>query len=298
MDLKSKDIAPKVSKRNLSSICFVLLGALSLSLCMASIKKVDKNISTFLILNVRCFFGFLLVLPFAYKNFVEIKHTKYLKIHVYRVIVVSTAMFFTYYTYRNLPISMATSIGMSGPLFTTLLTIIVFRERVNLIRWVLLLIGYAGVVIVIKPTSFELEIGIVTSILANVLASINILIIRKLSQSEPPIVNVFFLNLGLLLVTTIISPYNYNSIPSQDLVFIGVAGFFGVSIHFFHSYALKFSSPILIAPFEYTRIVYSAVIGIYAFKELLENNLIIGSCIIIAINYILLVLDKKKAKQP
>jgi drug/metabolite transporter (DMT)-like permease len=81
-------------------------------------------------------------------------------------------MFCTYYTYRNLPVAFATSIGMSGALFTTILSRIILKDHVTALKWLLIIIGYLGVIVLVNPTSYVIDIAIITSLVANLIASI------------------------------------------------------------------------------------------------------------------------------
>ena len=69
------------------------------------------------------------------------------------------AMLCTYYTYRNLPIAFATSIGMTSAIFTTALSGLILKEVIGYKKWGLVILGYIGALIVIKPTSFILGHG-------------------------------------------------------------------------------------------------------------------------------------------
>lgn len=135
----------------------------------------------------------------------SLSRTTSMPLHIIRIILDVLAMLCTYYTYRNLPSAFATSIGVTGPIFTTALSGLILKEFIGYKKWVLVILGYIGVLIVIKPTSFILDIAIITALLANLLAAICIIIIKILSRKDLIITIMLFGNVGIFAVFFLVS---------------------------------------------------------------------------------------------
>jgi len=147
------------SRQNIISAILATLGALALSTLMMLAKQLHPSIPTSLVVFIKSSFGLIFFIPVLIANRKTIAKTKKLPWHILRIILASSTMVCTYYAYRNLPIAFATSIGMSGPLFTTLLSVILLKENISPIKWLIIILGYIGVIIIIKPVTFLLDLG-------------------------------------------------------------------------------------------------------------------------------------------
>src|SRR5438477_170028 len=110
---------------------FMLLWALSFSSAMAFAKSLSPEIDSIIILFMRYFFGLVFFSPFVFQAGFKGFSTSRPVLHLTRVVFVGLSMGCTYYAYRNLPLALATSIGMTGPLFTTILSMILLRDSVS-----------------------------------------------------------------------------------------------------------------------------------------------------------------------
>ena len=121
------------------------------------------------------------------------------------------AMLCTYYTYRNLPIAFATSIGMTSAIFTTALSGLILKEVIGYKKWGLVILGYIGALIVIKPTIFILDTAVITALLANLLAATCIIIIKILSKKNSIITIMLVGNVGIFTVSFLMNHYSMTS---------------------------------------------------------------------------------------
>ena len=130
---------------------FYMLGwALFFISAMSLNKQLDKSIPTEMVVFYRLSFALLWLSPYLIKNKTTVFKTKILKWHILRAIFTSLTIGCTYYAYRHLPLTVATSIGLSGPLFTSLLAAVFLKERLTLHKIGMILIGYLGVLLVVS----------------------------------------------------------------------------------------------------------------------------------------------------
>lgn len=269
--------------------------ALALSTSMALVRKLNTDIPTTLIVFVRSCFGFIFFVPFLLKNNLAIFRTNRIHLHILRAILAVSAMLCTYYTYRNLPVAFATSIGMSGAIFTTTLSWFILKDHISKSRWLLVLTGYLGVLVVIRPTSYAIDIAIITSLLANIFAALAIITAKILSRTDSTITMMLYSNIGLVIVSGLISGgEGREMLAHQDLIILSIAGLLGVSAQFGLLVSIKISSPSFAAPFEYTRMVFAIFIGFIFFMEMPDMFTIIGAGIIILATYLLTYFESKK----
>lgn len=272
--------------------------ALALSTSMALARKLNDEIPTTLIVFARSCFGFIFFVPFLLKNNLAIFRTNRMHLHIARSVLAVSAMLCTYYTYRNLPVAFATSIGMSGAIFTTTLSWFILKDQIGKFRWLLVLTGYLGVIVVIRPTSYALDIAIITSLLANIFAALAIIIAKILSRTDSTITMMLYSNLGLIIVSGLVSGGEGREIlAQQDWIILSIAGLLGVSAQFALLVSIKISSPSFAAPFEYTRMVFAILIGFIIFFEVPDMFTVVGAGIIILATYLLTYFESKKEEK-
>ncbi len=293
--------APAPSKyfKTLASIGYMLLWGLTFTFSMSLAKCISADIPSSVIVFLRCFFGFIVFLPFA-ASAVKTQGIRILKVQqplVYclRVILVSLAMGCTYYAYRNLPIATASAIGFSSPLFTTVLGILFLKNRINLKQGLSILAGYMGVLVIVGPFSFALHSAETIAILANLLASCAIILLKKLSDTESNITILFYTNIATVLLSGIFAVFMWQSPSWGDaglLLLIGISSTFSQLLY---TQALRIAEPYFVAPFEYNRLLFAVLSGYYFFDESPSPLVFIGAGLIIASNLYLSFLEIRQS---
>ena len=130
----------------LSSI-FALSRVFLITLASVLAKKLDISISSLTLLLIRSFFSFILLIPIFIKEGTKLFNTHQPGLHLLRGIFGTAAMFSIYYSTRRLPIALSSTIAMSLPLFITLLSSLILHDKIKPKQWLLLIIGYIGVII-------------------------------------------------------------------------------------------------------------------------------------------------------
>ncbi|KJV56733.1 eamA-like transporter family protein [Orientia chuto str. Dubai] len=284
------------------AIILALLGALLLSISMMLAKKLPSEVSTLLIVFIKSCCGLILFVPYFAKHKVLLLRTDKLYIHLLRIVLLVGAMLVNYYAYRNLPIILATSIGMTEALFTAIFSKIILKEDISPLKWVLIFTGYLGVTLIIMKPSISLEaepifftskLAIVAALLANILAANCAIITKILSKHDSIITIVLYTYLGTSIVSFLSLTLNidglsvFELLTIQDIAILFSIAILGVSAQLCYTTAIKYSTPILIVQFQYIRILFATLIGVVVFKEQLTILTIIGSIIIICSAYLI-----------
>ncbi len=283
------------SRQNTISAILATLGALALSSLMALAKQLHPGIPTALVIFMKSSFGLIFLIPFLISNRKSFVKTKKLPWHILRVTLAASTMLCTYYAYRNLPIAFATSVGMSGPLFTTLLSAILLKENISPLKWLIIILGYIGVIIIIKPTTFLLDFGTASALLANLLAACTIIVVKILSRYDSTLTIMIYSNIGITLLSFVFNINGWQALSLKDLMLLSFIGILSLITQFCSVTALKYSTPSFVAPFEYMRIPFAILIGLIIFDEIPAISTIIGSVIIIFSAYMLSCLSNKNS---
>ena len=272
---------------------YYLSGMLSLarvfliSLSVVFVKKLDGTIPSIIILLIRSAFCFLLLTPIFIKQGVRVLNTNKLSLHFLRGIFGSAAMFCLYYSSRQLPIALSSTISMSLPLFITLLSCLILGEKIQQKQWVFLIFGYVGVIISLNPFYVSVvDLSIFIGIMANIFLGLSVIVTNILSTLDKTSTIMFYYNLLLVSIAVI---FNLNNtvdlaLAYNDIVILLLIALISVCTQFCSIKSLLYATPTFIAPFEYTRLVFAIPLGFIVFQEYPDIHTLIGALIIIYSN--------------
>lgn len=267
---------------------------------MVLIRKLEGRISIPMMVYTRLICGFLFFLPYCLSFGVANLKTDRGSFHLFRVILYTSSMLLTFYAYAKLPITTATSIGFSGPIITSILSIFLLGERVGRLHWLLIFLGYAGVLTCIGPSSFQMSVAIASSVFANLLASFSLIAMKKLVQTENLPRIMFWANFFSILILSFGAPFFWEFPRRDDLMTLILIGVIGVFSQFSYIKALVNGTPALVAPFEFSRLLFAIPIGLFYFSEPLNIETVFGGAMIIFANTGIAVLSQRNLapKQP
>jgi drug/metabolite transporter (DMT)-like permease len=285
MGLNLIDYVTKTFPPKLIGATFMLLWAFSFSTAMAVAKTLSPDVDSIIVLFMRFFFGLVFFSPFALKAGFKGFTTSRPLLHLLRVILVGLAVACTYYAYRNLPLALATSIGMSAPLFTTVLSILLLKDDVSLTKWFLILMGYFGVLVMVQPHELPISLGVWVEIAANLFAASGLICTKLLSKTEKTFTIMLYANTFTTLISGLLVLYVWKTPLPQDMLALMAIGALGVFSQYCSVTALKYANPSFLAPFEYTRMCFAIPVGFIFFEEVPTPWIILGSFIIIAATY-------------
>lgn len=264
---------------------FMLLWALSFSTAMSLAKTLSPDINSLIILFMRYFFGLVFFSPFmvsaGFKGFTTSRPL----LHFTRILCVGTSMACAYYAYRHLPLALATSIGMTGPLFTTVLAMIFLKESISYQKWGLILCGYLGVLVMVRPHNVSIALGVWVELLANLFAAFSIICVKILSRTESTLTIMLYANTVTTLIAGLIVLSIWQTPSPHDLMVLMAVGVVGVISQYCSVTALKYANPSYLAPFEYTRMCFAIPIGYLIFGEVPTVWTLFGSLMIIGATY-------------
>lgn len=194
-----------------------------------------------------------------------------------------TASVMITYSFITIPLAEAYCIVFLIPVFITLLSVVVLKEEVGLTRWVLLLVSFAGVLLVVRPGFRELELGHLTALACAVSAAIATVLTRQISGTERrislfmlPTLYTILANLVLLLLVSGFSGFGW-----VELAVMFVCGLLGGAGWLLQIAAIANAPASRIAPIQYSQIVWALVLGALFFAELPDGLSLVGLGIVV-----------------
>lgn len=194
-------------------------------------------------------------------------------------ILVSTICVF--YAFSVLPLAQTYSILFAMPLIITVLAVPILKERVGLHRGGAVLAGLTGVLVVVRPDSAEFTLGHLAAIVGVFFSALASVIVRRIGRDERNLVLLMIPMLGSFLVTGGLMLPGYQPMPLFDLVASAIMAALGFIALNCMIRAYKMADAVVVAPMQYSQIIWATIFGALLFNEQLELNTIIGTGILI-----------------
>jgi len=169
----------------------------------------------------------------------------------------------------------------STPLILTILSHFVLKEKVGIRRWLAVLIGFVGVLIVSRPGTIHFTLPLFGLFFAAIILALNVLIIRRLANTQSSIAFAFYGTVGGLVISGIFSFQNFVSVPLEDVIIFIVCGIIGGIGGLCITGASKILESSVFAPIQYIQLVAGFIMGYLFFRDLPDTFEIIGSLVIV-----------------
>lgn len=203
-----------------------------------------------------------------------------------------------FYAFTALPLSQVYAIIFASPLVITVLAIPILGEKVGIHRWLAVIVGLVGVLIVVQPGTAKIELGHIAAMIAAVSSAAASVIIRRVGREERSVVIMLYPMMANVLVMGALLPLVYKPVSIEHLgglTTIAVLGFIG-GLCLISAY--RNAEAAIIAPNQYSQIVWSVIFGALFFNEWPDANTAIGATVIILSGlYILLRETRSQSSQ-
>lgn len=276
---------------------YLLLAAAGFSLMAMLIKLAGSTLHVTQIILVRQLVMITIMAPTMARDFPASVKTQRPFLQLARVAVALVAMTMGFTALINMPIADATAIGFAKSFFVTIFAIILLKETVGIRRWSATLVGFCGVLVMLQPgTDGFNHYGLYAAISA-VAAGLVMVIIRLLSRTEKPATILIYQAFGVGIVMAIPGIYYWQPPTLTQwliLIAIGVTGYWSQMSNIL---AYKLGEASLLAPLEYTRLIYATLIGIAVFGDYPGKATILGAVIVVAASAYTIHRESKLKKQ-
>tara|TARA_B100000965_G_C19446030_1_gene693075 strand:- start:21 stop:902 length:882 start_codon:yes stop_codon:yes gene_type:complete len=250
------------------------------------------------VLFFRGFFGailyFFLMPRDRIKNFY---YTKRPRLHFIRCMSGLIALIAIFIALRNLPLATVVSISFAAPIFTTIFSIFFLGERVGVYRWLAVLVGFIGIVIITEPGITSLNIYFIYPVIFCLGLSYVAITIRQLSTTEP----VWLISLNFSLAITFASlftiPFGWIVPELKDLVLLSLIGVFGGFANLWLGQSYKLSEVSLVTPLKYLALVFAIIFGYLIWNEVPTFKTLAGATLVIISSIIIFRREIKLKKQ-
>jgi len=257
-----------------------------LSVCTFSVMdllvKWSSEYPTGEVLFFRGFFGLLPTYFLIPKNKLKTFYTtKRLKEHLFRCLMGLMALIAIVIALRELPLAVVVSLSYAAPLFITILSIFLLSEKVGVFRWLAVLIGFVGVIIIAEPGFKGMDYLYFLPLIFCIGMAFVTITIRKLSTTEPIwLISIFFtITISIAGLATI--PMGWIMPNLKDFILLALIGVTGGSANLFLTQSYKLSEVSLVAPLKYLALVFAIIFGYIIWNEVPTVKTLIGASLVI-----------------
>jgi drug/metabolite transporter (DMT)-like permease len=180
-----------------------------------------------------------------------------------------------------LPIATVTAIVFSSPVVVLVFSMRMLGERVSWARWIAVIIGFAGVLAIIRPGGVGFEWALLIPVAAAVASGLRDLMTRRLARSDTSISVLFWASALMVAVTLFTIPLGWQPLTLSASIWLIVNGLLNAGAHFLMIEALRLGAAGLVSPFRYTAILWATVAGFLVWQEVPDVMTMIGAAMLV-----------------
>lgn len=255
---------------------------ISFALMMVLVRHVSATVHPFEAAFFRNFFGLVFMMPWLLHSGLRALATQRLGMHVVRALFGLSAMLCLFTALSLLPLAEVTALTFAAPLFATAGAAFVLKERVRLRRWTATLVGFVGVVIILRPGVEIVSLAAVIALGAAVFMAGAIVSIKSLARSEQPAAIVIYFGLLVTPMSLVPALFVWTTPTPQLLLWFFLIGLAATAGQILMTRAFAAAEASAVMPFDFSRLVFVSVFGMILFGEMPDAWTYVGAAIIMA----------------
>ena len=182
---------------------------------------------------------------------------------------------------RELPLATVVSITFASPIFTTILSIFLISEKVGLYRWLAVLVGFIGIIVISEPGFTSMNLYYFYPIIFCLGLSYVAIAIKQLSSSEPVWLISFYFSISIMILSFFTIPQGWIMPTLKDLFLLSLLGILGGLANLWLTQSYKFSEVSLVTPLKYLALVFAIIFGYLIWGEVPTLRTLVGSLLVI-----------------
>ena len=263
-------------------IAYMVIAAGLFSVMDALIKWLGPSYPTMQIVFFRSLFAFVPLAIFMMRSgALGSLATRHPMGHVWRAVIGFVAMSSFFYAYARMLLANVVALSFAAPLFITALSVPLLGESVGIRRWSAVVVGFLGVIIMVRPDASIFESVALVPLAGSVFYALAMIYVRKLSKTESSAAIVFYYTLACTLISAGFMPFQWVAPDTTDLMLLIALGCVGGLAQIFMTNAFRNGPAALIAPFDYVTMVWVVMLGYFIWGDIPDVNIWIGVAIVI-----------------
>jgi drug/metabolite transporter (DMT)-like permease len=277
-------------------IALALLAVLLFTVMVALVKWLSRSFSPMQVGFFRASCALALCLPVLLADSgVRGLRTAAPGAYVLRGLLGAGAIVTSFYAIAMMPLADWTAVTFLVPLFVAALSAPLLGETVGWRRWVAILAGFAGVLVIVPPTGTASLWALAISVSSQMMVALALVLIRRMGARERTTTIVFYYMLALTLITSAIAPAFWIAPQGVEWALLALVGLIGGAAHLLVTTAYRIAPASVIAPFDYTGMLWALLIGWWVWNEAPDANLLIGAPLVIVSGFYVVMSAARRA---
>ncbi len=195
---------------------------------------------------------------------------------------------------RTVPLAELQSISMIYPLLVTLIAIPVLGERVGVFRISAILVGFVGVLVILRPGGLAIDEGVYFAITAMVFYGCYIVCTRKVAQVDSTATSMVYVGVIGLVLTSVVGVFFWQPMGWDGVLMAAVVMVTTVTAHTLMMIALRYAPASVLQPFNYLALPWAIVLSIVVFGHMIDFISFIGATIIVGAGLVIWARERQR----
>ncbi|MDC0042739.1 DMT family transporter [Paracoccaceae bacterium] len=261
-------------------IVLMCLSTVAFSIMHGLVRFVSEVLPPFQIAFFRNVFGLAFLLPLLMRSRFAILRTKQIGLHALRGVINMAAMLMFFTALSISPIAKVTALGFTAPIFMAILAVLVLGERFRIYRWSAIFLGFVGMLIILRPGLVAIDTGALLVTGSAALWAVAMIIIKIQSRTESSLTIVAYMGIFLGVFSIAPALWVWQPFGLKTLGLMVLIGLFGSIAQMAISQSLKETDPTALMPFDFLKLIWTAMIGAWFFAEIPDIYTWIGATVI------------------
>jgi drug/metabolite transporter (DMT)-like permease len=263
-------------------MAFMLLATVGFSMVSGMIRHVSADLHPFEIVFFTSLFGFPVVLPWLVRDGIKPLRTKHLGLHFLRVAMGVTAMMIAFFAISFTPLALVTALNFLSPIFTAVIAVLFLGEVMRIRRWIAILVGFAGTLVVLRPGIEPIEFGAMLMLISALFGGTAMLCIKLLGRTDTSVTITCYAVALRSPMALIPALFVWQWPTGTQLLWLSVMGILFTASTMSLAQAFRDAEANVVAPVFFFQLIWTAAIGYVFFAEVPALYTWIGAAMIFA----------------
>ena len=259
-------------------------------------RELTADLPVFVVMLLRSLFGLVLITPLVIKNRAIASPRR--RLHLWRNLVHYTAQYAWFFALTLIPLAQVVSIEFTLPIWTAILATVFLGERLSNYRIAAIALGFAGVLIIVRPGVSTVELGQMAALYAAIGFALSLTMTKSLTRSDSALTIIFYMLAVQAAIGLLPALYVWTWPTADKWPWVAVVGFVGTVSHYSLARAMAHADATVVAPMDFLRVPLTALAGYLLYAEQIDLFLTIGAALILTGNMLNLKRDPAKAVRP
>jgi drug/metabolite transporter (DMT)-like permease len=296
MQTIDKPAAPSLRSTTIAGIGLMVLGIFMFAVNDVMGKWLVATYSVGQVLLLRSAAALLVLLILMGRSGLSLTIPQQPRLHLIRIVFSTLEVACFYWAVTYLPLADVMTYYLAGPLYVAAFAVFWLGERLDARRVATILVGFAGVLVVLRPSAATLTLPALIAFGGSIFFALLMITTRKLKETRDTTL-VLGQTVGALLFGCVAAPFGWVSPSAVDFAALSLLGVVAMAAHVCVNRSLKLAPASIVAPYQYTLIVWAVIFGYFVFGDVPQVWTLVGAAIICGAGLVLLLLERDKAKR-